>query len=131
MNTIALNWERHLASTKESQKKYKFKSLEPFIKQIILNTSSVSGQSLAVDSSPHIKGLINYSSIARAQLSLNYLLQKQNMYIKVLLPFITTLMNSDWVGRGSSGLSKISFLLLSSLGVDSKPSSSKKASLTL
>ena len=92
---MALNWEIHLASLKKSQKKCKFESLKPFIKIMILNTFSVSESTLAVDSSSDIKSLMNYTSIARAQISLNYLLHKQNIHIKVPLPFVTVLMNRD------------------------------------
>ena len=111
---MALNWEKQLIASKESSKKYKFESLELFIKIMTLNASSVSGSVSAVEPLAHIKSIMNCASISRAQIFLNHLLQKQNVHIEVPLPFVTALINADWVSRSSSNPSKISFLLLSS-----------------
>ena len=131
LNMMAMNWERHLTSSRDTQKKCKFDSLEPFLKQMILNASSVSGAASAVDPSPHVKSLMNCSSIARAQITLNHLLQKQNVHIEVPLSFVTAIINGDWTSRGSSGPGKMSFLLLGTSVSDYKSSSAEKASLTL
>ena len=131
INTMALNWERHLTTSKESTKKCKFDSLESFIKTMILNASSQSGSTSAVDPSIHVKNLINCSSLARAQISLNHLLQKKNIHIEVPLSFVTAVVNGDWVSRGSASPSKLSFLQLGNSISDTKSSNSEKASLTL
>ena len=132
VNQMALNREKQMTASKESAtKKCKFDSLEPFIKNMILNASSASGSVSAVEPSAHVRSIMNCATISRAQLSVNHLLQKQNVHVEVPLPFITALMNGDWVCRNSSNPSKISFLLLGGSVSETKHSASEKANLTL
>ena len=95
-----------MTASKAPQKKCKFEALEPFIKQMILNASSVIGLASAVNLLTHVKSVMNCQSIARAQVTLNHLLKKKNVHIEVPLPVVTALMNGDWISGDSSAPGK-------------------------
>ena len=62
---------------------------------------------------------------------MNHLLNKKGIHIEAQLPFVTALVNVDWIVRGTTNPGKISFLFLGDSSINGKSSSAKKAALSL
>ena len=95
-----LSFEK-LSAAKDPKDSCEFDKLEDFQKHLILNASSPSTPGHAPAPTTELKDLINFSSLAKAQVLLNYQLNKSHIHVEVQLEFVTVLMSMDWIVRGS------------------------------
>ena len=93
-------------------KKSKRDSLEPFVKQMILNASATSSEFSAEEPTAELLAIMNYSSLARSQTMLNFYLHKAKYHVDVPLSLVTALIGGHWILRGSADPGHVHFSIL-------------------